>query len=111
MAFSRAPVEQRALDPYRYQGSHHRELIHFADLRDGYDGYTRSLPEGVAKRISRTSRYRRVLQRELGEISFEWNSSDPSHLPLLLNWKSAQFESVRQWLSHPARPHARARSG
>jgi CelD/BcsL family acetyltransferase involved in cellulose biosynthesis len=99
--FSHAPTEQRALDPHRYQGSHHRELIHFADLRDGYDGYIRSLPEGVAKRISRTSRYRRALQRELGEISFEWNSSDPSHLPLLLNWKSTQFESVRQWLSHP----------
>ena len=43
-----------------------RSLIYFADLRDGYDGYIRSLPEGVAKRISRTARYRRALQREAG---------------------------------------------
>jgi len=97
--FSHAPIEQRPLDPYRYQGSYHRSLIYFADLHDGYDGYMRGLPKGVTKRISRTASYRRALQRELGEVSFEWNSSDPSHLPLLLNWKSGQFESVRQWVS------------
>jgi hypothetical protein len=97
--FSHAPAEQRSLDPYRYQGSYHWGLIYFADL---HDGYIRSLPESVTKRISRTATYRRALQRELGEICFEWNSRNPSHLPLLLNWKSNQFELIRQWLSRPS---------
>jgi CelD/BcsL family acetyltransferase involved in cellulose biosynthesis len=99
--FSHAPVEQRLLDPYRYQGSHHRDLIYFADLHDGYDRYLEALPGSVRKRISRTATYRRALKRELGEVSFDWNSGDPSHLPLLFSWKSDQFESARQWLSHP----------
>jgi CelD/BcsL family acetyltransferase involved in cellulose biosynthesis len=100
--FSHAPTGHRPLDPYRYQGTYHRHLNYFADLRDGYDDYIRALPKGVTKRISRTASYRRALQRELGEVSFEWNSIDPSHLSLLLNWKSDQYESVRQWLSSPS---------
>jgi CelD/BcsL family acetyltransferase involved in cellulose biosynthesis len=100
--FSHAPAEQRPLDPYRYQGDYHRDLVHYADLRDG------RLPEGVERRISRTAVTRRALQRQIGEVSFEWNSSDPAHLPLLLNWKSAQFETVRQWVARPSvRPYLR----
>ena len=83
-------------------------MIHYADLRGSYDEYVKSLPESVAKRISRTERYRRALQREAGAVSFDWNSGDPSHLALLLNWKSPQFETVRQWLSRaPVRPFLR----
>ncbi len=100
--FSRAPEQLRSLDPYRYQGDFHREQIRFADLRDGYDGYVGSLPKSVTKRISRTETYRRALQREVGDVSFEWNSSDPSLLPLLFKWKSDQFENMRTWLSDPA---------
>ena len=99
--FSHAPTELRPLDPYRYQGDYHGELINFADLRNGYDSYIKGLSDSVKKRISRTGTYRRAVQRELGEISFDWNSADPSHLDLLLDWKSAQFESVQHWLSDP----------
>lgn len=100
--FSRAPEWQRPLDPYRYRSSRDRDLVRFADLRDGYDGYIGALTPGAKKRISRTTRYRRALQRELGDVSFEWDSNDPSHLPLLLHWKSAQFEGIRRWLSRPS---------
>lgn len=99
--FSHAPTEQHTLDPYRYEGDYHSEPINFADLRDGYDGYVQGLSGSVKKRISRTGTYRRAVQREIGEISFDWNSSDHSHLDLLLDWKSAQFEGVRHWLSTP----------
>ena len=99
--FSHAPAEQRPLDPYRYEGGYHQDLIHFADLRYGYDGYTRGLTKGGKKGISRAATSRRALQREVGEVSFEWNSNDSSHLSLLFNWKSNQFESVRQWWSRP----------
>jgi CelD/BcsL family acetyltransferase involved in cellulose biosynthesis len=99
--FSRAPVEQRPLDPYRYQGGFHAELIYFSDLRNGYDGYMRDLPRGGRNEIATAARRRRALEREVREVSFEWNSSDPSHLSLLLNWKSDQYESMRKWLLSP----------
>jgi CelD/BcsL family acetyltransferase involved in cellulose biosynthesis len=100
--FSRAPVEQHVLDPYRYQGDFHTKLIYFLDLRNGYDGYVRALPKGGRNEIASAARRRRALEREVGELSFEWNSNDPSHLPLLLNWKSNQFESMRTWLLPPS---------
>jgi CelD/BcsL family acetyltransferase involved in cellulose biosynthesis len=99
--FSRAPGEQRALDPYRYQGDYHAESIYFSDLRNGYNGYVQALPKGGRNEIASAARRRRALEREVGEVSFEWNSDDPSHLPLLLNWKSDQFESMRSWLLSP----------
>jgi CelD/BcsL family acetyltransferase involved in cellulose biosynthesis len=100
--FKHAPAEQRPLDPYRYQGMHHTDLIHFADLHDGYDCYKGGLDKGGKKSISRASTSRRALQREAGEVTFEWNSKDLSHLSLLFDWKSNQFESVRNWWSRPA---------
>lgn len=92
--FSHAPAGQTPLDPYRYQGSYHSQEVHVIDLRSDYDGYLRSLP----KRRKR----RQALEREIGEVSFEWNSCDPANRDLLLEWKSAQFEYVRQWLSAPS---------
>jgi CelD/BcsL family acetyltransferase involved in cellulose biosynthesis len=99
--FSRAPVEQRALDAYRYQGSYHTELIYFSDLRDGYEGYKRGLTKGGRNDIASAGRRRRAMHRELGDARFEWHSNDPSHLSLLLKWKSDQFESFGKWLSSP----------
>jgi CelD/BcsL family acetyltransferase involved in cellulose biosynthesis len=102
--FRHAPAGLRPLDPYRYQGSRYESLVYFADLRDGYDGYKRSLQKNGAKGISRAATSRRALQREVGEVSFEWNSKDLSHLSLLLDWKSRQFDESRQWLSRPSVP-------
>jgi CelD/BcsL family acetyltransferase involved in cellulose biosynthesis len=100
--FKHVPAEQRPLDPYRYEGTHHTDSIYFADLRDGYDGYKQSLPKSGKKGISRASTSRRALQREMGEVTFEWNSKDLSHLSLLFDWKSNQFELVRHWWSRPS---------
>ena len=52
-------------------------------------------------RSSTATRRRRALEREVREVTFEWNSNDPSHLPLLLNWKSDAFEGMRKWLLSP----------
>lgn len=100
--FSRAPAEQIPVDPYRYEGSYHWQEIHFVDLRNGHDAYRQALPKSVKKRISRTAGYRRALERQVGEVSFTWNSGDSDTLSLLLKWKSAQFEYVRRWLSVPS---------
>ena len=91
--FSHAPAGQAAVDPYRYQGNYHSGDVHIIDLRNDYDGYLQSLPK--------RSKRRRALGREVGEVSFEWNSGDPAIRDLLLKWKSAQFEYVREWLSDP----------
>jgi CelD/BcsL family acetyltransferase involved in cellulose biosynthesis len=99
--FSRALAEQRALEPYRYEGDFHTESVYFSDLRNGYDAYVRGLPKGGRNDIASAMRRRRALEREVSEVSFEWNSNDPSHLSLLLNWKSDAFESMRTWLSSP----------
>lgn len=100
--FTRAPEGQHSVDPYRYQGDHHWEQLYFADLRNGYDHYMQVLPKGVTKRISRTAGYRRALEREIGKVSLEWNSSDPSCLPLLIKWKSDQFTVFRTLMSDPS---------
>lgn len=100
--FSRVPLEQPALDPYRYQGNYHANLIYFSDLSDGYDGYVRGLAKGGRREIRGAARRRRALEREVGDVVFEWNSNDQSHLPLLLKWKSDQFESFGRWLASPA---------
>jgi CelD/BcsL family acetyltransferase involved in cellulose biosynthesis len=100
--FSRAPVAQTPVDPYRYEGSYHRQLIRFVNLRGGYDAYRQALPRGVTKRISRTAGYRRALERDVGEVSFVWNDSDPASHSLLLKWKSAQYEYARKWASAPS---------
>ena len=100
--FSRAPVSQTPVDPYRYEGSHHRQVIRFVDLRGGYDAYRQALPRSATKRISRTAGYRRALERKVGEVSLVWNDGDPAIHSLLLKWKSAQYEYARKWGSAPS---------
>jgi CelD/BcsL family acetyltransferase involved in cellulose biosynthesis len=100
--FTHAPADQAPVDPYRYQGDYHWQEVRFADLSKGYASYLQALP---GKRRSRIGRAQRHLERELGEMSLEWNSAGPAHRDLLLKWKAAQFEYVRGWLSdHSSRP-------
>jgi len=102
LRFGHAPAGQTSVDPYRYGGDYHWQQVRFADLGNGYGAYVEALPKSVTKRISRTAGYRRALEREAGEVRLEWNSADPANLSLLLEWKSAQFEYVREWLSIPS---------
>jgi CelD/BcsL family acetyltransferase involved in cellulose biosynthesis len=99
--FLHAPAEQDALAPYRYGGDRHVTDISFIDLSTGYDAYIGGMSQAVNERISRTARYRRALGRKVGPVTLDWNSSNPENLDRLLTWKSAQHDSVRQWLSDP----------
>ena len=85
--FDNAPVSQSALVPYHYRGPTFRSR--FVDLTDGYDSYLESRSKSVREG---TSRRRRALEREVGTVSFEWNSSHPQHLQELIDWKSAQYQ-------------------
>jgi len=100
--FGRAMLDQQALDPYRYQGSYNERQAYFADLSNGHDSYLKGLPKGGAKEAAKAARRRRALEREVGEVTFEWDSGDPAYLSWLLDRKSEQFANVRDWLTNPA---------
>lgn len=95
--FSRAPVSQRALDPYRYHGAHHWRSVPYVDLSGGYDKYVSDLKDSVKKRVARTEAYRRALQRKMGPVSFDWSNPKPEYFEQLIEWKSAQYRNVREW--------------
>lgn len=102
LRFLHAPAEQKALDPYRYGGNYHDTDIPIIDVSAGYGAYLASMSDAVKERISRTARYRRALGRNVGPVTFDWNSASLENLDRLLAWKSVQHDSVRQWLSDPA---------
>ena len=95
--FSRAPVNQKALDPHRYRGAHHWRSVSYVDLSGGYDKYLSELSDSAKKRIARTETYRRSLQRKMGSVSFDWTNPKPEYFDQLIEWKSAQYKNVREW--------------
>jgi CelD/BcsL family acetyltransferase involved in cellulose biosynthesis len=62
----------------------------FIDLSGGWEAYQRVLSERPNDSRD-TSRRRRKLERERGEVRFEHNSADPCVLEKLLCWKRDQF--------------------
>ena len=96
--FFHAPAEQRALNRYRYGYSYHGNAVFIINLTDGYDAYLRSRSRSLTKA---TAKQRQALARQFGPISLEWSSSSREHLHQLFEWKSAQFDSVREMYSDP----------
>jgi CelD/BcsL family acetyltransferase involved in cellulose biosynthesis len=66
--FSRATVDQTALDPYRYRGAHHWRSGTYVDLSEGYDKYLSDLGASVNRKIVKAEKSRRSLQREVGSV-------------------------------------------
>ena len=95
--FSRAAVDQKALDPYRYRGVRDWRSVSYIDLSEGYDKYLSDLSDGVRKKIARTETYRRSLQRKVGPVSFDWANPKPEYFDQLIEWKSAQYSNVSRW--------------
>ena len=95
--FTRAPEGQKVLDPYRYHGANDHRLASYVDLSKGYDSYLSDLRDGVKKRIAKTEKSRRSLQRAAGSVSFDWRNSKSEYFDQLIGWKSAQYENVRDW--------------
>ena len=95
--FTRAPEDQKALDPYRYSGAQDRRSASYVDLSEGYDNYLSDLRDGVKKRIAKTEKSRRALLRAAGSVTFDWRSSKPEYFDQLIEWKSAQYGNVRDW--------------
>lgn len=64
------------------------------DLAGGYEAYVsaRSRETGALKVLGRKLR---KLEREVGELRFEFESTDPEVLRMLMDWKSAQYRRTR----------------
>ncbi len=60
-------------------------------LEDGFDAYRAALKAAGSKVVSKTEAQARRLARNVGEVSFETELTDPELLRLLLRWKSAQW--------------------
>ncbi|MBW4077355.1 MAG: GNAT family N-acetyltransferase [Acidobacteria bacterium] len=78
-----SPIE---LGRHCYRGSSHRAT--FADLSTGFEDYFDSRGKTVIKEFERR---RRALERDLGPLTFQWQSGEPADLDKLIEWKSAHY--------------------
>lgn len=84
------------LQPYHYAGP--ATPVPVIDLREGFTAYL----ETRTNQLRRENRRRiRNLEREIGAVSFEWQASHETHLPLLIEWKSAQYDTARSLYADP----------
>lgn len=67
----------------------------YMDLSRGYENYVAENKKSGSKLISRLSRFKRKLEREIGPSRFTWNSTDEQDFQTLLRLKSAQRKQTR----------------
>lgn len=63
----------------------------YMDLSQGYDSY-RTRVKANGSSLSQAERKGRKLGREIGELRFEYDSSDPAVLEALIDWKTQQHQ-------------------
>lgn len=66
-----------------------REARHI-DLSGGFEAYAEGRQDAGSSQLKKTARKRRKLEREVGDIQFEWHTTDDSAFKQLLEWKKAQ---------------------
>ena len=84
--FDNVPASQSILLEHRYNVPVRHAA--YADLSNGYDGYMADRSRTVLKEFRRRQR---LLEREVGVVSFDWHSGSSAHLERLIEWKSAQY--------------------
>ena len=99
--FDHAPTEQGLLAPHHYRGTTIQCPV--MDLTEGYQSYIKTVRSKSKTVIAKSGRQKRALERELGAVWVEWNSSCPEHFSQLIAWKSAQYQrmNTRQLFSDP----------
>ena len=96
--FHHAPAEQRDLAPYHYRGTTVQAPV--IDLSSGYQAYIGSRSKHLIKQVGKK---RRALERQLGEVSFEWGCTRPAeYIRRLIDWKSSQYYGTHVLFSDPA---------
>jgi CelD/BcsL family acetyltransferase involved in cellulose biosynthesis len=66
-----------------------REARHI-DLSRGFEAYAEDRKEAGSNQIRQTARKRRKIEREVGDVQFEWHTSDDGVFRQLLEWKKVQ---------------------
>jgi len=77
----------------------------FIDLKDGYQAYRDERRKAGSSLIGQAERKRRKLEREVGPVRFEYHTTDPQVLEMLIAWKRRQLQQSNysdvlqeQWL-------------
>jgi CelD/BcsL family acetyltransferase involved in cellulose biosynthesis len=86
--FSFAPVDQRALTPFHYEKT--TVPCPVIDLTKGDLSY-----------ISTRRKARRVLERQFGAVSLEWNNTESDQIDRLIEWKSRKYHGAHVLFSDP----------
>lgn len=93
-SFDHLTTRQSAFFPYHR--SLHRSPV--VDLTAGYDAFVEEVRANSKDLIAQVGRRRRKLEREVGPVVCEWQSSDPeSDLLRLSRWKSEQYAREGTW--------------
>lgn len=64
------------------------------DLESGYDAYIKFFRETSPKSFKTIQYKERKLGRDIGTITYEYDSRDPGHFARLLKWKSDQYRRI-----------------
>ncbi|MGH8929533.1 MAG: GNAT family N-acetyltransferase, partial [Egibacteraceae bacterium] len=73
-----------------------RERSAIIDLSDGYESYLHGRRQERKNITQATFRKCRKLQREVGDLRFDYDCRDPNILDTLMSWKSAQWRRTNQ---------------
>lgn len=93
-SFDHLTLQQAAFLPYHHR--RHRSPV--VDLAKGYDAFVEDVRTNSKDLIAQVGRRRRKLEREVGPVVCEWQSSDPEgDLLRLSQWKSDQYAREGTW--------------
>jgi CelD/BcsL family acetyltransferase involved in cellulose biosynthesis len=67
------------------------------DLRDGYPAFLEARKRASKSLVPTVQRKRRKMEREVGPVRFEFDSSDPAALRTVMRWKSQQYAELGEW--------------
>jgi len=67
------------------------------DMSSGHDAYLGAVRAQSRDVLTQVARRRRKLEREVGPVTCQWNSTNPSDLTTLFAWKSAQYARTGEW--------------
>lgn len=92
--FDHLSLAQEAFSPYHHR--RHRSPV--VDLSGGYEAFVEGVRAHSKDLIPQVARRRRKLEREVGPVVVEWQSSDPDgDFALLAQWKSDQYAGQDSW--------------
>ncbi len=85
--FDHLPTSQRPFAAFTWQ----TDVSPYLDLSEGFEAYCEQRRQDGSKRVKKTMRKSRKLQREVGPIRVEVERTSGRALQLLMDWKAEQY--------------------